>query len=548
MTKYLLVLCLNTVVFAGYSPGAEFSPTPTILASRDITQERRVYIDSIGDVRAILGTSGKNIAVCQHGDNIAVIYGGPTGSTTNILRVMIAYSTNSGSNWQRYGPFSPDARRIYSGVAGSANFCSQCGQLFFVWDGIPQIHVMIEENIPSAPFPSVPMVLPGSDTLGARVPSIAIDPNDPAHVVITGQDWFNTYIWISTDGGYSWTGPFPVCYGGDAGIITMGTTNNLFYAYLDYLLLSGADSILYPYYTESTDGGYTWGPETPFPGVPADTGSVFWWHEFDCLMINDEPWAVYTDVGDPGGKYILHGIGSPGNWTWEIFDAGQLGTCSLVIADTAFCCSLNLYPNLSYDPVSNTILASYKAYYYKEHAGTVYHNGAHIGGIYTTDNGANWTITQPLSEANTTQIPWNAWDATEVAYRLGNIAGDVWAYGIWVHELELILYFERGLVRSFLPLSVDETDAGSLAPDHFHVIPSVSAGRTRIEYSLSYPRSVRIDLYDASGRLVRNIYQGKPSPGHHYVDLNYDELPNGIYFVSFRTGSGVSTRKCVLVR
>jgi hypothetical protein len=300
---------------------------------------------------------------------------------------------------------------------------------------------------------------------------------------------------------------------------------------------------------ESTDGGYTWNPETSIPGVPVNSGSMFWWLELDCEVVNNEPWAIHKDIGVPGGgPYIMHGVGSPGNWTWEIWDAGQLGTCSLTVADTTFYCYPSQYPNLSYDPVSNTILASYKAYYYKEYAGTIYYDGAHIGGIYTTDNGAHWTISQPLSDPNTTQIPWGDWSATEVAHRLVSIGGDVWSYAVWIDGITFALYFERGLVTSFLPTGINANTEQSVLHAHLHITPSISSGRTRIEFGLSQPEWVEVNLYDINGRLISNIHEGKFSGGYHSLDLlNYD-LPSGIYVISLETDCRFLTRKFVLMR
>ncbi|MGB7055888.1 MAG: T9SS type A sorting domain-containing protein, partial [bacterium] len=448
----------------------------------------------------------------------------------------------------------------YPGVDGPSDFC-QVGGLIFVWqestlgynDG--RIVVMIEENIPSAPSFSIPCVLPNSQppAMSPWHPSVAVAPDNPDYVVLTawsylagGNEW--AYCWISHDGGYTWTDTIPMGYGA-CGHVRQGTDGYVFYTYQDYYSYTPTDSIPYPYYMESTDGGYTWSPETPIPGVPVNSGSMFWWPEFDCEVVDNEPWAIHTDIGTPGGgPYILHGTGNPGNWTWEIWDAGQIGACSLTIADTTFYCYPSQYPNIAHDPVSNTILASYKAYYYKEHAGTTYYNGAHIGGIYTTDNGASWTISQPLSDVNTTQIAWGDWSATEVAHRLVNIGGDVWSYAIWVNAIQLILYFERGLVTSFLPLAIDENDVGSILCTYLHINPSISKGKSIIQFCLSRPGNIDINLYDINGRLIKILHEAHFSGGNHFLDLHNYDLPNGIYFVSLETGCMILTRKVVLLR
>lgn len=503
---------------------------------------------------------GSNILVCEHGDVIAVFYGESSFNPYNTIEPRVAYSLNAGSTWTTYGPFG-SAYRMQGAMDGPPNFC-QIGGLVFIWyECTPTFFdylliVMHEENVPSAPSFSVPIVLPHSQSpvMYPINPDISIAQDDITKLIATawsfGNEW--AYCWTSTDGGYSWTDTIPMVHinqDGTSGCLSSGVDDYVLYAYLDYYTYSTTDSTIYPYYLESTDGGHTWSSATPVPGVPVNAGSQFWWSQFDCLVIDNEPWLVYTDLGTPGGgHYIAHGTGGPGNWTWNIWDARQLGTCSLTIADTTLYCYPVQYPNLSYDPASNTILASYKAYYYKEYAGTTYYDGAHIGGIYTTNNGNNWIITQPLSDANTSQINWNDWRATEVAYRLANVAGEVCSYGIWVNSYDQNLYFERGKVASFSPLAIDENTELSVMQDHFVVAPCISRGVVRIEFALAKTGWVEINLYDICGRLINNIHEGNVSGGHHVIDLNGADLPNGVYFVSLRTELSAATRRIVLMR
>jgi len=89
------------------------------------------FIDSIGDIRAILGSQGKNITVCRHGDVIAVLYGAPTGSSNDPMYIKVAYSLNGGDSWVRYGPLSGMTRRIYGGVDASPDFCNRENECIF---------------------------------------------------------------------------------------------------------------------------------------------------------------------------------------------------------------------------------------------------------------------------------------------------------------------------------------------------------------------------------------------------------------------------------
>ncbi|MGB7053995.1 MAG: T9SS type A sorting domain-containing protein [bacterium] len=558
MKKCLCFLCFTVMIFAEYALTDKPKDIQRISSPKGMVFADRVFIDSIGNISTVLGQC-KNITVCQHGDNVAVIYG-----VTEMpgMIVQIAYSTDSGANWSYYGPFGY-AETVEVSIDGSPDFCTNPGQIYFImslhggYGYYDELCMMVEENVPSAPSFSILAILPNSQSpaMWPWEPCIAIAQDNPSYLVVTawslllsGNEW--AYCWISDDGGYTWTDSIPMAFitqDGASGHVRQGTDGYVFYTYQDYYTYVPADSTPYPYYMESTDGGYTWSPEAPIPGVPVNSGSMFWWHEFDCEVVNNEPWAIHTDIGAPGGgPYLMHGIGNPGNWTWEKFDVKQLGTCSLTIADTTFYCYPNQYPNLSYDPVSNTVLASYKAYYYKKYAGTIYYNGAHIGGIYTTDNGANWTITEPLSAPNIGQIAFDDWNSTDVAHRLANVDGNIYSYALWAHEVDLILYFERGLVKSFLPTGIEENDDVKTTKLSLTLSPTIVSNACQLRLTTPVKCEASITILDCAGRKVRELYRGNIETGSHIIEIPTSRLPKGIYFARLETASSTQVLKFVV--
>jgi hypothetical protein len=311
---------------------------------------------------------------------------------------------------------------------------------------------MIEENVPVAPSFSVPTTLPRSQppAMYPWEPDIAVDPDNPQNLIATAFNWLANgnewaYYWISDDGGYTWSDTIPMAHisaDGCAGNLSRGTGGYVVYTYHDYGNVGGTDSTPVPYYMESTDGGYTWSAETRIPNVPANAGSQFWWHEIDCLVINDEPWFVHNDIGTPGGGlYVIRGYGSPGNWVWSVWDAGVIGYDSAYCYNTLWYCVPSQYPSLAYNPLYDMVLCTYKSNII---IGTT-HNGPHIQGIWTQDGGMTWGITNPLSEAATTII-WGDWSATETAHRLVSVGYYSKAYSVWVDGTALLMYSESEYV------------------------------------------------------------------------------------------------------
>lgn len=88
-------------------------------------------VGSVPDLRAALGTPGKNIAV--RGDTVVVIYGPPSGDPDNIfLGVRAAYSFDGGHTFSFFDLSISNVRRIYPGVIWPENWDSS---LFF-WQEI----------------------------------------------------------------------------------------------------------------------------------------------------------------------------------------------------------------------------------------------------------------------------------------------------------------------------------------------------------------------------------------------------------------------------
>jgi len=524
---------------------------------------RGTLIAQAGGIHSILGPQSKNIVVCRHGDNIAFIYGG-YAYPYNGMDPCIAYSVNSGVNWTYYGPFSEPEPFLHPGVDGSADFCTNPGELYFVWQCDPGPYIdgdlkcMIEENVPSAPSLSSPFSLPNASGLNARLPSVALSPCDPYYVIITAKSSINAsiYCWITTDGGYTWSDSIRMIdaieQGSAPGHTRWGSGDYIFFNYLDAYDWHGT-SIIYPHCVESIDGGWTWSQPAPMPEVTLlDTvNTQFWWTELDCEVINDEPWAVHNDINqfgpDSGGFWIFHAEGSPGNWSWEIYDINELGACSTYLEDTLFYCSPHQYPSVAYDPLSNTILIAYKADFLKVCGTDTLYAGPHIGGIYTTDNGATWTTCSPLCETHANEISWDEWSATEVAHRLVNIDGSVYSYAVWINEMTMEQFFEKGMISPFVPVGIDE-HSNSAVCAQLYAAPTIIRDKCDIRFSLNTPARTVIDLYDATGRFVKNVFDGNYAAGTYDFEIRLSDMPTGVYFVHLDTGAYPRTVKILVAR
>jgi hypothetical protein len=567
--KTLLVLCIFYAFVFARTPlnkdDAVYDGAPRTVRPAESFADR-VLIDSVGNIRSILGSQGKSIAVSGGGEAIAVIYGAPSSDPNNTMLVKIAYSVNGGLSWTTYGPFSASGLRIYNDVAYTPNFHTNPGELWFAFQFCTlgyndvMINVMREENVPAAPSFSVPVV-PANAQAPATYPwqpSLAVMKDDPTYLVLSAWSYLangngGVYCWICNDANYSWTDTIAMTYiseDGSAGALAAGTDDYLFYAYLDYYTFSGTDSTPYPHYIESTDGGYTWSEGTPITVFPANVLSAYWWYEFDCIIVRNEPWVVYNDVGTggTGGPHIAKATGSPGNWTWAIWHQDTIGFDSTWVGDTLFYCAPSQYPSLSYDPVLGRVLASCKSdVYVGNTVNWAMYDGAHIQGVYTDDGGGTWHITDPLSTPNTGEIGWYEWNAAETADWLGHSGYYPNNYSIWVLEDPATeageLYFE-----SWSMPGIEET--GDLPAHIFDlaIFPSVVTHTGAVRFTMQIAGQIWMSVYDVSGRIVQDVFDGYLDTGTHEVGLRTDHLSSGTYFAVLRTEFGQQVEKFIVVR
>ncbi len=109
-------------------------------------------------------------------------------------------------------------------------------------------------------------------------------------------------------------------------------------------------------------------------------------------------------------------------------------------------------------------------------------------------------------------------------------------------------------------VSVSEKNAGFL-PQKFSVFPAYpnpfhpngGLNRVAIRYFLPERSSVRVGIYDVTGRLLRQLTNSAQLPGGHTAQWNGRdwkgrELPAGVYFYRVQAGSHVFTQKILLIR
>ncbi len=152
--------------------------------------------------------------------------------------------------------------------------------------------------------------------------------------------------------------------------------------------------------------------------------------------------------------------------------------------------------------------------------------GNDMGVWYTRDGGANWS-------------------------RFGDGLPNVVVYDIDIDSRNRLIAATHGRGMWITDATLD-VDAVNAAPKGFAVMqnypnPFSASTGTRISFTLDSPASITMRLYDAGGRLLRTLAEGRHDAGTHNLALNTSDLRNGVYFCSLSNGSENLTRKLVVM-
>jgi hypothetical protein len=116
-------------------------------------------------------------------------------------------------------------------------------------------------------------------------------------------------------------------------------------------------------------------------------------------------------------------------------------------------------------------------------------------------------------------------------------SGDDWN---WAPEKKII-------VRN----SVGIQNINSEIPSSFKLeqnFPNPFNPSTKIRFSLPESSFAKLTVYDVSGKVIDNAFNGKLNAGVYEYQLNASNLSTGIYFYTLSAGSNVITKKMILTK
>ncbi|MCB2210932.1 T9SS type A sorting domain-containing protein [bacterium] len=143
------------------------------------------------------------------------------------------------------------------------------------------------------------------------------------------------------------------------------------------------------------------------------------------------------------------------------------------------------------------------------------------------------------------------WEEQEIIMppgRQGEVAIDI-AYDKWRDRL----WIDTGVGLAYLdnPTTRVGEDAWTFQPATYATMssyPNPFNANTTVQYTLTQPGDVKLEVYDLLGRRVATLVDGMTAPGGHSVSFDAGELSSGSYFLRLNTPEQTLHRRITLVK
>ncbi|MBE0642884.1 MAG: T9SS type A sorting domain-containing protein [Bacteroidetes bacterium] len=146
---------------------------------------------------------------------------------------------------------------------------------------------------------------------------------------------------------------------------------------------------------------------------------------------------------------------------------------------------------------------------------------------------------------------WYTRDAGQTWARFGDKLPNVVVYDIDIdsHNRLIAATHGRGMWITDATLDIDPSApaAAGFAVMQNYPNPLQASAGTRIRFSLDAPATISMKLYDATGRLLRTLAEGRHDAGSHDLTVNTVDLRNGVYFYTISNGRENVTQKMVVM-
>lgn len=106
-------------------------------------------------------------------------------------------------------------------------------------------------------------------------------------------------------------------------------------------------------------------------------------------------------------------------------------------------------------------------------------------------------------------------------------------------------------ILSYSTFNLQTVSAGNEKPMEVtinNVYPSIASNQASIEFVSPVEVTTSIEITNINGEVVKTIFNGVSNVGQNLVGFTVNDMPNGVYFVTVKTGGNVQTSKFTVLK
>jgi Secretion system C-terminal sorting domain len=164
------------------------------------------------------------------------------------------------------------------------------------------------------------------------------------------------------------------------------------------------------------------------------------------------------------------------------------------------------------------------------------------------DGGSTWSDFRVTSQRFRPQAVSGAGGAGNMGDNIGLTSGNGKLYPVWMSNQSGIFQAWTATI-DYLTIGIQQI--GSEIPNEYYLnqnYPNPFNPITKIEFSIPSAGNTRLDVYDITGKLIRNLVEQELSAGNYSTGFDASELPSGIYIYRIESGNYTESRKMILVK
>ncbi|HXC04689.1 MAG TPA: T9SS type A sorting domain-containing protein [Bacteroidia bacterium] len=115
---------------------------------------------------------------------------------------------------------------------------------------------------------------------------------------------------------------------------------------------------------------------------------------------------------------------------------------------------------------------------------------------------------------------------------------------VWVQNETTKQVIQSANVKATIILGIEELENVT----NLNIYPNPNNGDATIAFELKQDEQVKVDIFNSMGQLIRSSNRGNLAAGSHQMNLEGQDLSNGMYFVNITAGGHTVSRKVSIIR